>query len=428
MNRAKAETTDALLQWIDSVNAECQRTRGNGHKILIFGKPSKNGVSVHFDFKKPERTRPSVNQIVRRHYAPLFPELQDVDFVFKPEQTVNDKDLNNGKMDIVKTVWHNLITLPTEDLIRGDFTPTSKDISLIDYVTALYEADRRLSEISNDKSQLLYHLKKSGLPSVNLCQIKEGFCNQFSEYLRDTSRSGLNYTSPFNVFQTFSHILNIAVRERKLKYNPCKSGSVVKPKLIFSPKTLVCLETEQLKQLSAYFESMPVPSRPIYGLLNYQFTHWESMRIFLFACATGLRISDIETLNYTDIEKIGGKYYFSSTIRKTKSPTRKKVSRKAMALIQLLDKRDDSPRVFSYVSRSALNNNIIRGAKNAGLTLKYRLSIHKARHTFASILALKGYSESRIQFELDHKTDKMTKHYIHVTQSMADDIDDAIDW
>lgn len=427
MNRAKFETIDALLSWVAEIDAECQRNLGNGHKIHIFGKPSKDGVSVHFDLKKPERSRPSVNQIVRKHFAPLFPTLQGRDFILKPELTNKDKDKNNEKMDVVRTIWHTLITLPNDELIRGDYTPADKKISIQTYVRTHYESDRQLIKSGTDnKSQLLKHLKKSGLPDVPLCAISEKYCDQFSNYLSDAEKSGLNYSTPSVVFQTFSHILSLAVKENYLKHNPCLSDAVTKPKLQYSEKTHFCLEESQVKQMLAYFEGLPKPPRPLYGILNYEFTHWESMRIFLFACYTGLRISDIETLKHTDLEKVGNHYYFSSTIRKTKTPTRKRLSKMAEKLL-FLDTPDDSPNIFSYVSRSALNNNIIRGARNAGLELKHRLSIHKARHTFASILLLKGFTESQIQFELDHKTDKMTKHYVHITQAMANRIDSAFD-
>lgn len=143
---------------------------------------------------------------------------------------------------------------------------------------------------------------------------------------------------------------------------------------------------------------------------------------FLFACYTGLRYSDINSLNRQ--QHIFGKfvlnpktnemvyrYYIELNMSKTAQPVFIPLIDKAIELLQ----ESTGEYVFEKISNQKLNKHLKSINTKAGLNKK--LSFHVARHSFATICFLYEIPEKVGQKLLGHKNRKFTEVYTHLSQN-----------
>jgi integrase len=114
----------------------------------------------------------------------------------------------------------------------------------------------------------------------------------------------------------------------------------------------------------------------------------EIRRAFLFACHTGLRVSDLETLTWNKIET--NPMQIAKQQTKTKAPVYIPLSGTAIKLIDNGGEHGPADRVFNLpVGKRRLSYNILkRWAKAAGLTKN--IGWHTARRTFATLALENG--------------------------------------
>lgn len=116
--------------------------------------------------------------------------------------------------------------------------------------------------------------------------------------------------------------------------------------------------------------------------------HSITQKAFLFACHTGLRLSDIETLRWVDIHEMEGHYMVVKLQVKTQHEVRIPLDRFAVKLLQELQQEGgfvEKERVFNLYSRTMIAHDLQRWGAAAGL--KKHLTFHVSRHTFATLMA-----------------------------------------
>ena len=137
--------------------------------------------------------------------------------------------------------------------------------------------------------------------------------------------------------------------------------------------------------------------------------HEETKRAFLFACQTGLRLSDIETLVWEDIADIEGK----PTIVKVQVKTGREVSVPLNAVaLSLLGERRRVGKVFGLRSRSVIAADLQRWAQEAGVGK--HLTFHVSRHTFATLSISAGVDIYVVSRLCGHTTVRTTEIYAHI--------------
>lgn len=102
---------------------------------------------------------------------------------------------------------------------------------------------------------------------------------------------------------------------------------------------------------------------------------------FLFCCFTGLRISDVKKLQWTDINNN------AIHIRQTKSPTEALViplSETALHILEARDKTNKRDKVFNKMPSDSLSNYYLKQWAELA-KLDKRLHWHSSRHTFATM-------------------------------------------
>jgi len=143
---------------------------------------------------------------------------------------------------------------------------------------------------------------------------------------------------------------------------------------------------------------------------------------FLFACYTGLRFSDVNSLHWQkhvfskyvfnpDKKEMVFRSYIEITMTKTSMPVFIPLIDKASELMG--EKADNF--VFKPISNQKINAHLKEINKKAGLNKK--LSFHVARHSFATICFLYGIPLEVGQKLLGHRNRKFTEIYTHLSKN-----------
>jgi integrase len=213
--------------------------------------------------------------------------------------------------------------------------------------------------------------------------------------------------SPSSV-QTYAAVIrtafNLAVRKGMVLKNPTNNI----PRVKVPESRIVWLNTNELNLLA-----------------KTPFDYSEELKkAFLFACHTGLRVSDLETLKWGEIEH--APLQIVKTQKKTEDSIYIPLSTTAWNLINDGSIHDHRSPVFPQINKTAHRHyvRLKQWVKSAGI--KKKVGWHTARHTFA-VLALEGgadiYTVSKL---LGHKDVKTTQVYAQATDKMKRAAVDAL--
>ena len=204
-------------------------------------------------------------------------------------------------------------------------------------------------------------------------------------------------------------ILNVAVREDIIGNNPFKMMAANEA-LPTPPPSRTYLSIDELKR---FIEASDEKNAPVVGVCKMA---------FVFACFTGLRISDIRSLHWCDIQGINGIPHVRTTMVKTKKPIFVPLSMNAMLWMpKRKEGAKDTDLVFSDLPSSSvtLNDSVRRIAKIA--KIKKNVCFHVSRHTFAT-LTLKACKDLYVVSKLlGHASINTTKVYAEVLDSSLED-------
>ena len=135
----------------------------------------------------------------------------------------------------------------------------------------------------------------------------------------------------------------------------------------------------------------------------------ETQLAFGFACLTGLRISDIRALRWSDIQKSDGTNTLVIIQKKTKSVNAVPICSTAMGW---LPERGKDNKVFHLPAHANVDAALKRIAKKVGI--KKTISFHTSRHTFGTLIqAATGNIETTKKL-MGHKSLKSTAIYADV--------------
>ena len=222
--------------------------------------------------------------------------------------------------------------------------------------------------------------------------LKNGYVPQ--KYVRVEAKP-LCEGSLHNVQQRIVAVFNKAVKFGKLKANPFyqleKSDCFPKPKT--SHKQY--LTPDELKRFMASDERSP-------GVA-------EAQRAFGFACLTGLRISDIKALRWSDIKRNKETNTLVIVQKKTKALNAVPIGNTALSWMPL---KCDDDFVFHLPAKANVDAALKRIAKKVGI--EKNISFHCARHTFGILVqAVTGNIETTKKL-MGHKSLKSTAIYADV--------------
>ncbi len=144
---------------------------------------------------------------------------------------------------------------------------------------------------------------------------------------------------------------------------------------------------------------------------------------FLFACFTGLRISDVRNLQWSNIKTDGDIMRFEIIMKKTDTPLAGKIPNIAK---EWMPEPTDSPFVFANLpTASNIDTVIRRWVAQSGI--KKHVTFHTARHTFATMGLTIGTDLYTVSKLLGHKSIATTQVYAQIIDKKKGEASDLLD-
>ncbi len=227
--------------------------------------------------------------------------------------------------------------------------------------------------------------------SLTFGEIDRGFCKRFSDFL-------LTKVAPSTAdvyYGTFKAALNQAVLEDILQKNP---GNGIKiPRVQLETNYLSLDELRILKDTPIEYPDVK--------------------NAFLFSCFTGLRYSDVESLEWNDVNE-------GSVIKRQKKTgmfVKLPLVATALEILELQKKlARESPRTKIFDLPVNHNTNVILKLwiKMAGINKK--ITFHCSRHTFATLSLTSGIDIYTVSKLLGHTDVANTQRYAKLIDSKRD--------
>lgn len=272
----------------------------------------------------------------------------------------------------------------------------SRDILLYDYFVRCLEKRKR-------QGGKRWHAWRSTLNTLRRFEPREGlflheldraWCERWIEYLRhcEGERGGIIAQNTANTYnKVLRAMLNDAVKEGVLPSSPMATL-----KGVGAEETMrEYLTAEEVRRLS-----------------STSCRDNDVKRAFLFSCLTGLRRSDLTALRYTDLrEGDGGRLRVELRQRKTKGLAYIDLTPDA---VSLLGHPEDSPDglVFHIPSPSNTARAVDAWVARAGIDK--HITMHSARHTFATLLLTRGADLYTVSKLLGHRSITATQIYAKI--------------
>lgn len=239
-----------------------------------------------------------------------------------------------------------------------------------------------VNEKGNYHKYSYVHFKNFIKKDIQFSDLTVRVIRDFKDYLLKhcTNRTASNY------FVTIRMSLNQAIKEELIERNPCETVSNIR--------------INKAKREYLTLEELKILYKAECDLSTVK-------KAFLFSCFTGLRISDVMNLEYSNIIN----NQISIYQKKTKDYLEIPINDFAFSLIDrnIIGKNIN---VFLLPSYSKTRRVLIKWAKEAGL--KKHVTFHVSRHTFATLQLTLGTDIYTVSKLLGHKNLETTQIYAKV--------------
>ena len=260
---------------------------------------------------------------------------------------------------------------------------------LTEYVESVKLQFRKVGKMSYAKTlaSVKNWLSKYNKP-IALGRIDKDYLTGFIRFMQE----GLEQSTVAHYFSCLGSVLNRAYRESLIPFNPI--SKLARQEKVQSPESTRDYLTLDEVQLLA-----DTPCR-----------REDVKHAFLFACFTGLRLSDVIALDWEMIVDTGdGRLQVQERQTKTGRIVYVPLSDNAL---KWLPARATSGRVWTLPSERAVARNVVAWAKEAGLTK--HVTFHVARHTYATLLLTYGADIYTVSSLLGHKNIATTQIYAKI--------------
>lgn len=238
----------------------------------------------------------------------------------------------------------------------------------------------------------LSHLKKfTGKQNLRFMDIDKLFCKRFSEYLV----TQVSHNSAYTYMSKLKQALYEAVDDEIIDKNPAQRISI--KQTTTKREFLTAEEFEEVRKTDT--DNIHVKNA------------------FLFSCYTGLRISDIYNLTFSNIRK--GDLIFNQT--KTSEPMNLRLHNYALNIIadQKELMKNKSGKIFDLPRYELFRRRFNKFIQMAGLDKK--ITFHCGRHTFATACITNDIDLYTVKELLGHKDIKHTQIYAKIINKKRDE-------
>jgi len=238
---------------------------------------------------------------------------------------------------------------------------------------------------------LLSHLESFAGHKPLVSEITPRFCSRFAKHLLRKVKT----ESARTYLQKLHAILSLCVQMHLIPVNPLTDIHTLLPQRQYSER--IFLTANEIQQLS--LAECPAES---------------TKQAFLFACYTGLRISDIETLLWKHIHVEPAGTFIVKSQFKTNRTVRIPLCRQALDILNQIP-RSRNPHVFRLRSRTSIANDLKTWTLNAAINK--HITFHTSRHSFASLLVFNAVDILTISRLCGHASTRTTEIYTHIADA-----------
>jgi len=285
----------------------------------------------------------------------------------------------------------------TPHLLRAEFNNPSRYLDFTEWMRK--EIKDRKGILSSSTMAMHYSILnclEKFQKKITFSEIDINFLERFEKFLKLKEKNKVNtINKKMRVIRLY---LNRARRSKIIKEDPFEGFKIKKGK----GRIIYLEEHELMKIVDLYYREM--------APINLK----KTLRYFLFACLTGLRISDVKRLSYehiiNDLIIIIPKKKMNTDHETVTIPLCK--SAKKILL-------EDGPlRIHGKVFETYCDQVTNRYLKDVVKLLKIskNITFHSARHTFATLFLEKTHDLATLQKLLGHASIIQTMIYAHVSE------------
>ena len=325
-----------------------------------------------------------------------------------PRSKPNAKALNNETMRAA-----NAIRAQRQiEIINGIANiKTNRSTMLLSDLMEAYRAKQTTDNYKGIIKTATNWLTAYAGPTATLKDVDKAFCAGFITYLQNTpSKRGktLSTHTAREIYTIFNTVLNKAVREGVLAYNPNQRiDRNEKIKVADSTREYLTIDELRLLRQDAQANGTEVVKQA-----------------FLFSCFCGLRYSDIIALRWSDIEQSRGECMAKVVMQKTKRANYVPLSSNALCWLPARGNEPDEAQIFNLPTPMTISNKLKRWASTLGITKN--ITFHTARHTFATALLTKGADLFTTSKLLGHTNVKTTQIYAKIVDAKKREAVDSL--
>lgn len=306
-----------------------------------------------------------------------------------PQQKTHNKEVEK-KVEIIRAEKE-------KDFLNGKYgfkSDTKVKANFIEYFQRL--TNERLASKGNygNWDSVLKHLINFKGKNISFESIDVNYCEGFKNYLTNiakrTDLKPLSSSSVSSYFNKLRASLNQAVDDEIILVNP--SLKISTPKVVEHEREFLTKEEVQL-------------------LFKTECRYDVLKRAFLFSCLTGLRWSDINKLDWSQVQNENGVWKINFHQQKTKGLQYHYINEQAKNLMGA--KIDGTDRVFIGLRYSDyMNTALLQWCIRAGIGK--HITFHCARHTFATLQLTLGTDLFTVSKLLGHSEVRTTQIYAKV--------------
>ncbi len=266
------------------------------------------------------------------------------------------------------------------------FTPEhNSKIDFIDYMTKVGNT----KNTSNRKrfESCLNYVRKFAKGGIRVSAINEIWLGDFEDYLKEN----LSNTSVVDYMLTLRVALNTAIRERII---------LVSPFIYYKQKTKV----DQAKKEFLTFDE-------ILMLNNTKCNKEQIKHAFLFACYTGLRISDVRNLKWDNVKDDHLELKQQKTKQLLYLPLSETAKNILLHLRGNIYELENKP-IFELPCLATVLKYLDKWVQSAGI--KKHITTHCGRHTFATLSLTQGVDLYTVSKLLGHSSVSVTQVYAKI--------------
>ncbi len=316
-------------------------------------------------------------------------------YLHQNPKTTKEKNENKENLKLAE----NILAIRKTDYIQGKFEMKSTTKAKRTFLNFFSEmVDDREINFSHDNygnwKSTFVHLKKIVPPNLTFDDIDENFVKKVKDYFDNKAQTKsnlpLSQNSKVSYFNKFKACLKKAFEDGYLSIN-------------YSAKVKSFEQAESQREYLTFDE--------VQALAKAHCKYDVLKRAFLFSCLSGLRWSDIQTLNWSEVRDEGEFTKVNFRQEKTDGVEYLYISEQARKLLG--ERKHPQERVFVGLRYSAVfNHEIVRWTVRAGLTK--HITFHSARHTNAVLLLENGADIYTVSKRLGHREIRTTAIYAKI--------------